>query len=107
MSWLRRRFGGQIFWTSLLFESMHLASQNAIGQARLIIGHRRVVRIDSEPLSPPLEMWDWARCCQLLPKLASNLFATHSKDIATEFLEMPALPFKPIYTPSTPPPAFG
>jgi hypothetical protein len=104
MSVWRRLFGGKIFWASLIFETMHIASQNAVGQARLILGGDRVLRVEGEPITPPLELWDWAGCREKLPAMASRLFSEHADMIARNFLHSTAEPYEPFYTPDNPPP---
>jgi hypothetical protein len=99
MSPYRRLLGGQIFWTSLIFETMHLASQNAIGQARLIVGGDKVYRVEGEPVTPPLELWDWAACKERLPTMAEHLFSAQNEQVATAFLANQAAPYGPFYTP--------
>jgi hypothetical protein len=82
---------------------MHISSQNAVGQARLILGGDKVLRVDGEPITPPLEMWDWAGCREKLPAMAEKLFADYGKAIAERFLQSPAAPYQPFYTPDNPP----
>lgn len=103
MSWARRKLGGQFFWASLIFETMYIASQNAIGQARLILGGDKVHRVDAQPITPPLEMWDWARCRAKLPTMADDLFIDHGPAVESVFLRTPAAPYAPVYMPSNPP----
>lgn len=103
MSRARRVFGGQWFWRNVMFESMHIGSQNAVGQARLIVGGDRVLRIDAPPVRPKIELWDWARCRSELPHMAERLFEEHGERIVREFLASPAAPYMPFYTASSPP----
>lgn len=97
MSWARRNLGGRFFWRTIMMESMHLASQAAIGQARLIVGGDRVLRADAPAVRPRIELWDWARCRAELPKMADDLFDEHGDRIPQEFLSDAVTP----YTPST------
>jgi hypothetical protein len=103
MSWARRVLGGKWFWRNVMFESVHIGSQNTLGQARLIVGGDRVLRIDAPPARPPIELWNWARCRSELPQMAERLFEEHGERIAQEFLASPATPYRPFYTPSSPP----
>ena len=105
MSWARRHLGGLWFWRTLMIESMHLQSQNVVGQARLILGGDRVVRIDSDPISPKLELFDWARCRDVLPGVADGIVASVGGLAARFFLSDAAEPYRPFYTPHSPPSA--
>src|SRR4051812_15319586 len=53
MTWARRQLGGMWFWREIMFDAMHLQSQNVVGQARLIVGGDRVLRVDAGPVDPP------------------------------------------------------
>jgi hypothetical protein len=103
MGLMRRLLGGQLFWAGLIFESMHMASHNAVGQARLILGGDRVMRIEADPITPPLELWDWSGCRDALPSMANRLFEQHGKDVAAMFLYSEAEPYVPVYTPHSSP----
>jgi hypothetical protein len=65
----------------------------------LIIGGDKVHRIEAQPVTPPLELWDWAACCEKSPAMAEQLLATHSDTVAKEFLDSLAAPYEPFYTP--------
>ena len=103
MNWWRRIFGGMVFWTSLVFECMHLQSQNVVGQARLIIGGDNVLRVDAEPVEPKIELSDWKRSCEMLPDIGATLFEEYGSHVAEQFLQTLALPYSPLYTPKRPP----
>lgn len=105
MSWARRHLGGLWFWRSVILESMHIESQNVIGQARLIVGGDRVLRADAPPVRPRIELWNWVRCRIELPAMADRLFEEHGDQIARDFLGAPAAPYAPFYTRSSPPAA--
>lgn len=103
MSWARRHLGGLWFWRTVILESMHIQCQNVVGQTRLIVGGDRVLRVDAPPVRPRIELWNWARCRAELPAMADNLFNEHGARIAREFLDAPAAPYAPFYTPDAPP----
>lgn len=103
MSPLRNRFGGPIFWTKLVFECMHLQSHNVVGQARLIVGGDNVHRVDSDPISPKIELSDWKRSCSMLPVIANKLFIENGDKIRSDFLQERVEPYKPIYFPGQEP----
>ena len=100
MSWARRHLGGIWFWRTVMMESMHIQSQNVIGQARLIVGGDRVLRVDAPPVRPRIELWNWARCCAELPAMAEALFQEHGARISQEFLSTRAAHYVPIYKPA-------
>lgn len=107
MSWARRNLGGLLSWTSLLFETMQIQSQNVIGQARLTVGGDRVLRIDAAPLKKPIELWDWRRAKDELPKLGEELVASLGDIPRAMFLTEAADPYEAIYTPAHPPGSVG
>lgn len=103
MSKWRNILGGLIFWTNLMFECMHIQSQNVVGQARLIIGGDNVIRVDSDPITPKIELSDWERSCAMLPGIADGLFEIYGQATADKFFVDRADPYEPIYTPDNPP----
>lgn len=103
MSWMRHRLGGLLFWTGLMFEAMQIQSQNVVGQARLTVGGDRVLRVDAGPFDKPIELWNWARARAELPKLGDDLIGSLGDLPAKLFLNDEALPFNPIYSPSSVP----
>lgn len=103
MSWKRRHLGGLLSWTELLFETMDIQSQNTIGQARLVAGGDRVLRIDAPPLRREIELWNWERAAAELPSIGEEIVSLLGSIPADWFLKTPAEPFKPIYSPSSPP----
>lgn len=104
MGWARRTFGGIITWASLMFETMQIQSLNAVGQARLIAGGDRILRIEGAPIDDPIELWNWARAKAELPGEGEALVASLGSLPANEFLYAPAAPYSPVYTPKKPPP---
>ena len=69
----RRALGGLIAWRTLMFESMPIQSLNTVGQARLIAGGDRILRVESAQLSDPIELWNWRRAKDELPEQGSAL----------------------------------
>ncbi len=89
-------WGGIWHWRKIIFAAMSLQSQNAIGQARLLIGADRVIRVDLPPLTPAIELDDWRRATKELPSLAEAALAQYGDDIATRFLDSFAAPYEPV-----------
>ena len=104
MSWARRVLGGLFTWKALMFESMQIQSLNVIGQARLIAGGDRILRIEAAPQRTPIELWNWKRAKDELPAQGDALAASLGELPVKEFLYEPAAPYSPVYAPSTPPP---
>jgi patatin-like phospholipase/acyl hydrolase len=103
MSWARRSLGGLLTWKALMFESMQMQSLNVVGQARLIAGGDRILRIEAAPLRRPIELWNWARAKDELPSRGQELVDSLGNLPADEFLYGPAATYNPIYTPQRPP----
>jgi len=103
--WYHRRLGGKLLWPKNVIDgAMHLQSMNAVGQAGLLIGRDRLLRVNYPPIRPALELHDWARCRELLPAKASELMSQFGDKAAEMFLYSAADAYQPIYTPSSPPP---
>lgn len=100
MTWTRRNLGGFASWTKLMFESMEIQSQNVIGQARLIAGGDRVLRIDTGPSDDQIELWNWKRAAEELPSIGEKMVETLGRTPADWFLRTPAGPYTPVYTPN-------
>lgn len=64
-------WGGKLLWTSAVIGAMHYQSQNALGQARLLVGAERVLRIAPEIAVPPIRLDDWERAKEQLPSQAA------------------------------------
>lgn len=103
MSAFRRRFGGLLSWTTLMFETMQIQSSNIVGQSRLIAGGDRILRLDLPPEPSPIPLWDWARAKVELPAAGNRMIEAVGDLPAKMFLYGPALPYAPIYQPPAAP----
>lgn len=103
MGWARRKFGGLLSWTNLIFETMEIQSQNVVGQARLIAGGDRVLRIDAPPPLTPIALWDWERAAAELPQIGEHLVKSMGTVPVDRFLRSRAARFTPIYSPAQSP----
>lgn len=90
--------GGLWQWRKMVFAAMHLQSQNALGQARLLVGADRLLRIEPPAFTPPIDLDDYRRASALLPKAATDAVATHGEEIARRYLNDPVEPFRPVAT---------
>jgi len=89
--------GGLWTWREVFSASVHLQSQNAVGQARLLLGGDKVLRVDAQ-LTDPIDMDDYARSAAELPGAAEALFAEH-EDALREFFDVQRPPYPAFYGP--------
>ena len=93
--------GGIWAWRDVIFAAMRLQSQNAIGQAGLLIGADRMVRIDAPTTEAKIEMDDWRRAVEELPGAAEAAVYEMGPEVVSRFLFEPATPYMPMYDAST------
>ena len=87
---LQRLLGGKMVWASIIFAAMHFQSMNAVGQAGLLIGRDRIIRLDP-PSGGSISLDDWKTAKSILPGEASNAMAQHGAQIASKFLTTKAV----------------
>lgn len=93
----RKIVGGGIWaWRDVIFAAMRLQSQNAVGQAGLLIGADRVVRIDAPATKAKIEMDDWRRAVDELQGAAETAIDEMGAEVAERFLKERAAPYEPI-----------
>jgi patatin-like phospholipase/acyl hydrolase len=76
--------GGLIAWRNAIYAAMDLQSQNALGQARLLLGADRVTRLEPS-VTRPIALDDWRRASAELPREAERAVETASAALQTEF----------------------
>ena len=81
----KRAGGGLLAWRDLVFMAMRLQSQNALGQARLLVGPENVCRIDPGDLDPAIELDDWLAAKMRLPGLATTAATDWESRVAPFF----------------------
>lgn len=87
----RQRAGGGLWaWRELAFTMMRLQSQNALGQARLLVGPENLIRLDPGELEPAIRLDDWRQASGRLPKLARQAVADSTERVGP-LLMQPAL----------------
>ena len=86
-------FGGMFAWRDVIGAAMKLQSQNALGQAGLLIGADRVVRIDVPEVDGLMELDDWRRAVERLPAAARAALVENGDRIAATFLSERAAPY--------------
>ena len=90
--------GGLLAWRDVYHAAMSLQSQNALGQAGLLLGADQILRIDAPIAAAPIELDGWARAVAELPLAAERALREHGRTIATTFLRLPAVPYRPCGT---------
>jgi hypothetical protein len=100
----KRAVGGMLAWRKALFAAMDLQGQNAIGQARLLVGPANVIRLEPEP-ARAIELDDWCRSSRELPPLAASAYTARQNEIRKLVCDAPAMPMKWFWPPCDFPPA--
>jgi uncharacterized protein len=88
--------GGMLQWRDIISAAMRLQSQNAIGQAGLMIGPENLLRLDLPKGFPQIELDDWLRASELLPPAAAATIDSDGARVARAFFSEPAAPYKPL-----------
>lgn len=79
------RRGGLWSWRTAIHGALSFQSLNTLGQAKLLIGAERVMRVAPPQLTPPISLDDWARAKQELPGFALNAAAQLGEEIKDRF----------------------
>lgn len=77
--------GGMFHWRTIIESAMHLQSQNALGQAELLIGRDRMLRLTSAPTLEPIALDDFTRASAELPQQAKRLVEENAERLETFF----------------------
>jgi uncharacterized protein len=91
----RRAAGGVFQWRDVIRAAMRAQSHNALGQAYLLLGKDRVMRIDAPESPNPIALDDYLRAKEELPNMARSLVEGAGREVERVFLGSPA----EIYTP--------
>lgn len=78
--------GGIWHWKKIISSAMRLQSQNALGQAGLLIGRAHLLRVDGEPMQDAIELDDYRRAAAELPEIAESLVDLHGDRLADFFM---------------------
>ncbi len=98
IGWMQRKLGGQFFWAKRIIDGcINLQSQSAVGQAGLLLGRDRILRIDSPPLAKTIDLDDWSRAHKELPEIAVRLAKKHGQEIKDNFLHSASERHEPFY----------
>ena len=74
---------------------MSLQSQNALGQAGLLIGAERLIRLDAPMAGLPIELDDWKRSVAELVPSAEQVLDDQGYGVAEMFLSAPTESYRP------------
>lgn len=88
--------GGMLHWRDIFNAASVLQSLNALGQASLLIGADRIVRVDFSGAAAEIELDDWQRAQSDLPALAKRWIDDEGATTARRFLYAPADPYAPV-----------
>ena len=94
------RRGGLWYWRDIISSAMHLQTQNAVGQAGLLIGRDQLLRLNAPPMPEhPIALDDYDRASRELPPIATRLVDEYGDAIRDRFLFAPAEPYSAFYGP--------
>lgn len=85
------RCGGLFHWQTIIECAMHLQSQSATGQAGLLIGRDRLLRLTSAPTLSPIPLDDFERARDELPTQAKRLVEENAERLEL-FFDTPRSP---------------
>ena len=104
MSKSQVELGGLWYWREVISSAMHLQSQNAIGQAGLLIGRDQLLRLNAPPMADnPIDLDDFKRANTELPNIATSLVEQFGSEIETRFLNTIADPYQAFHGPRAAP----
>jgi uncharacterized protein len=92
--------GGLWDWKAIMSSAMHLQSQNATGQAGLLIGRDQLIRLNAPPPptgQEPIKLDDYVRARAELPGIAKQLIDDNGSAIRDRFLSAPAVAYSAMY----------
>jgi hypothetical protein len=87
--------GGMWHWRDIITAAMRLQSQNALGQARLLIGPERIVRLDVPEEIPRIALDDWQGAVTHLPAAAESTLSFDGDRVRSMFLTESVEPYAP------------
>ena len=88
--------GGKLSWYDIIFAAMRLQSLNALGQAGLLIGADRIMKVNAPLCGRQIQLDDWSRAVEELPSVAIATLDEIGESVASAFLAEPATPYQPI-----------
>jgi uncharacterized protein len=95
------RRGGLWQWREIISSAMHLASQNALGQAGLLIGRDQLIRLNTPPMpGGAIGLDDVKRAKAELPIIAKDLAEQNGALVASRFFSSKAEPYTSYHGPN-------
>jgi uncharacterized protein len=95
--------GGVWHWRDVISSAMHLQSQNATGQAGLLIGRDQLIRLNAPPMPEnPIGLDDYARSKLELPPIAVRIVDEQGPLIRDRFLQHAVDDYPAFYGPRAP-----
>jgi hypothetical protein len=91
-------WGGMFQWRDIISAAMRLQSQNALGQAGLLIGPENLLRVDLPSDFPEIELDHWKAAVDLLPQAAARAVDADGTRMVSTVLQSPAAPYTPVVT---------
>ncbi|MBW8034230.1 MAG: patatin-like phospholipase family protein, partial [Planctomycetes bacterium] len=79
--------GGKWHWREVIFAAMHLQSQNALGQAGLLIEPENLLRVSPPTQDVPIKLDDWQRASTELPKAAEISYRQYCELLRENFFK--------------------
>lgn len=98
----RKARGGLLQWRQVILAAMRAQSQNALGQAYLLVGKDQVLRLDAPESPNPIPLDDFRRARDELPQLARSLVEGAGPEIERTFLCDEVEPYTPCAPAATP-----
>lgn len=77
--------GGLLSWRTVINGAIAFQSNNALGQARLLVGTERVFRVVPTQAQPPISLDDWLKAKECLPLESINAVNMHGDAIWRDF----------------------
>ena len=93
---VKAKMGGAFAWHDIMYAAMRLQSHNAMGQAGLLIGRDRIIRVDAPANAHRIALDDWSRAVTTLPQAAERSLEKHGSHVASAFLQTPAATYRPV-----------
>lgn len=90
---------GFVGWRDIISTAMYLTTDTALSQARLMLGHQRIVRMEPSPAAAVIPLNDWTSARDLMPQEAEAAVARTGADVQ-QFFRQKALPRERHYTAS-------
>lgn len=87
--------GGTAQWLRVFDAAVRAQSQNALGQAFLLVGKDNVLRMDAAESKTPIRLDDHRAASQQLPAVARSLVEASGREVMRTFLMEPAEPYIP------------